>query len=244
MVPEDFVDSTIANLKVIGMVTQNGRLCVRKGQLCLERSDHAQGMRRWVHGDSRDVTLAHVRNTISNAGRILLGGRGPPPSPSPSPTPSSGDQSAGEHARRWTEQRISAELSRCEIGLQNLKATYMDDSVMVANLGVIIERITSSCGFHHLLMNDGSAACWQQQQQQQEEEAEPQQRQQQQQTEPPEPPEPQEPQEPQAPQEPQEPQELQEPKAPQAPQAPQHSDTKKPSNPQSHENLRTLKHNR
>jgi hypothetical protein len=90
MLSEDFVDSTIANLKIIGMVPRNGRLCVRKGQLCLETSDQLQAVRRWARGDS-----------------------------------------------------LFAELGQCEIGLQNLRTTYASDSMMVANVGVLQERIAS-----------------------------------------------------------------------------------------------------
>jgi len=31
-------------------------------------------------------------------------------------------------------------MERCRVGLQNLKTTYADDSTMVANLDVLIER--------------------------------------------------------------------------------------------------------
>ena len=118
---EDFIDSTVANLKVIGMVPQNGRLRVCKGQLCLENTDNVQGMRRWLRGDSRDLTLVHVRNAINNAKRVVLLSSG----------------------CVWTLRRIATELEQCEVGLQNLRATYMADSAMMANLGVVIERIVS-----------------------------------------------------------------------------------------------------
>ena len=118
---EDFIDTTVANLKVIGMVPQNGRLRVRKGQLCLENTDNAQGMRRWLRGDSRELTLLHVRNAINNAKRVVLLSSG----------------------CIWTICRIATELEQCEVGLQNLRATYMADSVMMASLGVVIERIVS-----------------------------------------------------------------------------------------------------
>jgi hypothetical protein len=118
---EDFIDSTVANLKVIGMVPQNGRLRVCKGQLCLESTDNVQGVRRWLRGDSRDLTLVHVRNAINNAKRVVMLSSG----------------------CIWTLCRIATELEQCEVGLQNLRATYMADSAMMANLGVVIERIVS-----------------------------------------------------------------------------------------------------
>ena len=126
MASDEFVDSTIANLKVIGMVPRNGRLCVRKGQLCLDTNDVTQPLRRWSRGDSRDLTLLHVRNTLSNAARIaaLLG-----PSAETSP------------ARAWALRQIAAELTQCEVGLCNLRTTYAEDSIMVASIGVLIARV-------------------------------------------------------------------------------------------------------
>lgn len=126
-ISDDFVDSTIANLKVIGMVPRNGRLCVRKGQLCLETPDHMQSVRRWARGDSRDLCLMHVRNTMYNAQRIIQ------------------HLSTGVSSDRsnWVLQQIVAELGQCEVGLQNLRTTYATDSMMVANVGVLIERISS-----------------------------------------------------------------------------------------------------
>jgi hypothetical protein len=129
MASDEFIDNTIANLKIIGMVPQNGKLCVRKGQLCVETTDQMQPVRRWVRGDSRDLTLMHVRNTISNATRItyLL----------------SADSDAGTNPKKWTISRIASDMSQCEVGLQNLRTTYAADSIMVANVGVIIERLAA-----------------------------------------------------------------------------------------------------
>ena len=124
---EDFVDATIANLKVIGMVPKNGRLCVRKGQICLDHTDSMQGLRRWMRGDSRDLAIMHVRNTINNAVRII--------------SHLTVSSSAAAIPLSWTVQRILGEMQSCEIGLQNLRTTYADDSLMVANINVLIERI-------------------------------------------------------------------------------------------------------
>lgn len=129
MASDEFVDITIANLKIIGMVGQNGKLRVRKGQLCLERDDRMQPVRRWASGDSRDLTLLHIRNAICNAMRITA--------------MLAGADHGGSNNRRWTVARITAELSQCETGLQNLRTTYTTDSIMVANLGVIIERLAA-----------------------------------------------------------------------------------------------------
>jgi hypothetical protein len=134
---EDYVDGVIANLKIIGMVQKGGRLCVRKGQLAIERVDHSQPLRRWLAKDSRDVTLLHVRNTIQSAMKILktlMASKEP------------GD------LRTWTLRRLLDEMESCETGLQNLKATYMDDSMTVAAIDVLTDRLKANCeeAMHHV----------------------------------------------------------------------------------------------
>ena len=123
---EEFIDSTIAALKIIGMVPRSGKLCVRKGQLSLDEPDSAQGMRRWLRGDSRDITLMHTRNTINSAVKI-------------SKSLIAGYQTTELAA--WTLERLANEMDQCEAGLQNLKTTYACDSMMVANLDVLSDRL-------------------------------------------------------------------------------------------------------
>ncbi|KAG1678773.1 hypothetical protein FOA52_012813 [Chlamydomonas sp. UWO 241] len=106
------------------MVTKNGKLCVRKGQLCLDHVQ-AQSVRRWVNGDSRDTTIMHVKSTISNAMRVARSIIASKPEC---------------NIAKWTLHRLLAEMQACECGLENLKSTYITDSMMLANLDVIIER--------------------------------------------------------------------------------------------------------
>jgi len=125
MTTEDFVDSTIASLKIIGMVPKNGKLCIRKGQLCIESSVKAQGFWRFFNGDSRDMTLMHAKNTINNAMKI---------------TRALMNSTTKDEINTWTIQRIHDEMEGAQGGLQNLKTTYVNDSMMIANLEVVIDR--------------------------------------------------------------------------------------------------------
>lgn len=135
----DFVDNVIASLKIVAMVQKNQKLRVHKGQLTIEGSGRMQFLRRWVNNDSRDVILMHVRNTVNNAIRIarglmdVVGHAGAAPS---------------GHApcfRDWTLTRIMQELEGARHGLVNLKTTYSDDSVMIANLDVLVDRVAINC---------------------------------------------------------------------------------------------------
>lgn len=123
---EEMLDNTIACLKVIGMVQKNGRLSVRKGQLSIETDDHLQKIRRWFNKDSRDLALMHIKNTVNNAVKLSKG---------------LSDNSIDIELKSWAIQRLATEMQNCQNGIVNLKTTYCDDSLMVANLDVITERL-------------------------------------------------------------------------------------------------------
>lgn len=125
VVAEDFIDSTLANLKIIGMVAKNGKVCVRKGQLTIESDDHLQPLRRWYNRDSRDVTLIHIRNTVGNAIKVC--------------------KAADAHAElQWAKKRLVDELHAALEGIENLKTTYRSDAMMVAHLEVMADRLRST----------------------------------------------------------------------------------------------------
>ena len=128
---DEFIDDTIAALKIIGMLPRGGKLCVRKGQLSLDQHDNIQRVRRWFRGDSRDLTLMHVRNTINNAVKIskmLMANY------------------AAVELASWTLDRMASEMAQTEVGLKNLRLTYSCDSTMVANLDVLSDRLRA----HHV----------------------------------------------------------------------------------------------
>ena len=122
---DEYVDRTMANLKLVGMVNKGAKLCVFKGQLNIETVDRLQSFRRWYHKDSREVTLIHIRNTINDAIKIAKG------------LISNTIQS---DLKIWTIGAINQELKNCENGLQNLKTTYIEDSSFVANMDVLIDK--------------------------------------------------------------------------------------------------------
>lgn len=122
---EEYVDKTMANLKLIGMVSKGEKLCLRKGQLNIESVDRMQSVRRWLNKDSRDVTLIHVRNTINDAIKITKGLLG---------------NTLHTDLKHWTISAINQEMKNCETGLHNLKTTYIDDSSFIANIDVLIDR--------------------------------------------------------------------------------------------------------
>ena len=124
---EDLLDDVIANLKVIGMVQKNDKLCVRRGKLSLEPADNLQFVRRWILHDSRDMTMMHVKNTITSAVKIAR-------------TVMNSTDMAAE-MRSWTLKSLSDEMLNCQNGLQNLKTAYLADSAVVAIIDVLISKL-------------------------------------------------------------------------------------------------------
>lgn len=126
---DEFIDDIMANLKVIGMLQKNSKLCVRKGKLAIDDESHFQFLRRWLKRDSRDSVLMHMKNTIVNAintSKVLLN-----------------ESKYSEHDK-WVLLRLNEEMRACEMGIVNLKTTYAGDAMMVASLDVLIERLRAS----------------------------------------------------------------------------------------------------
>lgn len=128
-ISDDFIDATLASLKIIGKLRENDRLAIRNGHICLEPSSNSPFVRavsRWVHGDSRETTLQQLKRIISNVMSI--------------------DELAmmtlePSHDAQWTLAQMCKEMDAARAGLENLKATYENDSTMQVNLEVLIERL-------------------------------------------------------------------------------------------------------
>jgi hypothetical protein len=127
---DDVIDKLMANLKLVAMINKGEKVCVRKGQLNIEPVDRLQSMRRWYNKDSRDVTLVHIRNTVNDAIKVAKGLLA---------------NNIQSDLKVWTVTALNIELKNCEVGLQNLKTTYMDDSSFVANMDVLIDKCKAQC---------------------------------------------------------------------------------------------------
>jgi hypothetical protein len=134
---DDHVDNIIMNLKIIGMVQKNGRLCIKKGSLTLEHDDQLQKIRRWFNKDSRESTMLHIRNTIMNATKLTKGVV---------------SKQIDIELKDWVLSRIFTEMTNCQSGLTNLKTTYNDDSIMIANIDVLLERLQANCEELHIYL--------------------------------------------------------------------------------------------
>lgn len=115
MIADAFADDLLTSLKIIGMVGADQKLCMRNGRLALNTSG---AFWRWLTGDSRDHTLQAVRTAVMSAIHATENG-----------------------ADTWLTGRLHAELLGARSGIERLQETYAADSVAVAQLQVLAERI-------------------------------------------------------------------------------------------------------
>lgn len=130
---EGFIDSTLANLKILSMIQKGEKLCIRKGHLTIEKSDKSQFLRRWIHNDNRDTIMLHIRNTIQNAFKIIEHYL--------NDTSNKKDHNS---ICNWTLDRIYTEMTLALNGLVNLKTTYINDAIVLANLDVLCDRLNAN----------------------------------------------------------------------------------------------------
>ena len=123
---DTFIDDVLTNLRVVGMIKKNQKLCIRKGRLSVDIDDTVQPVRRWLYSDSRETIIAMIKNTIQNAIRLSKDIQ---------------KDAVEIDMKEWTMHRIDEELRSCELGLENMRTTYHDDSTYIAMLDTLIERL-------------------------------------------------------------------------------------------------------
>lgn len=123
---DDLVDQVLTSLKIVGMIKEGQKVCIRNGLLTLET--HSTGLqvaiRRWINRDNRQSTLSYIKNVVNNAFDI-----------------------AGMHHDDATVEKLKLALKDCIIGLGCLAVTYNDDASITASIEVMQDRIRSKVEF-------------------------------------------------------------------------------------------------
>lgn len=135
---DEQIDQCLISLKIIGMLQKNDKLCVRRGSLTIEPDDKFQMLRRWFYKDTREQCMMHIRNTVTTTQSITKGII---------------EGKIDINMSDWTLRRIMKEMTNCQPGLVNLKTTYSEDSVMIAHLDNLIERLVENCHELHLYLS-------------------------------------------------------------------------------------------
>lgn len=151
----DFLDYIFTNLKVIARIEENGKVCIRNGNLHLEMHGYLQLFTRWFNNDNRDSTLGFIKNIvsccISASKNIILctnsNHRGRTTAldtdvQSETSTCSPPNRvSTVQKSQNTTLLRIKHSLLASKKGLKNFKVTYKEDITIQSSIDVILEKI-------------------------------------------------------------------------------------------------------
>lgn len=110
----------LTQLKIISMIRQHDKVSTRGDTVRVDK-EYFQAVRRYVSGESREINLIHIAEIFNQAFELL----------------------ALRQKDNIPIDWLQIELLNAKKGLENLKATYKDDTVIQAKLDVIIDQLTS-----------------------------------------------------------------------------------------------------
>jgi hypothetical protein len=109
---DESIDNIITNLKIIGMIKVDEKLCIRKGHLQIDNSSNFQFLKRWFYRDSRDFILLFLKDLIRSIKNAF-------------------DKMYNYTDHLWMIKMLIQEMENAKTGLLNLKTTYSSDSLMI-----------------------------------------------------------------------------------------------------------------
>jgi len=118
-ISEDFVDNIITNMKIIGMIQKNEKLCIRKGHLQIQTESNFRNILRWINGDSRDQVIRFIKDIVRSINVITN----------------------NKEFFDIIKNRIQCEYENFELGINNLKVTYCTDPVIIVSLDNILSKL-------------------------------------------------------------------------------------------------------
>ena len=119
---EDIVDHLLTSLKVISMIKEGQKVCVRNGHLTLEiqSTGVVTSLRRWINKDSRQTTVQYIKSVIQNALAV-----------------------SKTYKNQVSVGKLLIGMKEALIGISSLVVTYSDDATVSATLQVLHDRIST-----------------------------------------------------------------------------------------------------
>jgi hypothetical protein len=115
----DVVDHLLTSLKVVSMIKEGQKVCVRNGNLTLEvqSTGVVTSMRRWVNKDSRQTTVHYIKSVVTNAFAMIR--------------------------NRVSVDKLVEGMNEALTGIRSLIVTYADDATVSASLQVLHDRVVT-----------------------------------------------------------------------------------------------------
>ena len=119
---EDIVDHLLTSLKVISMIKEGQKVCVRNGHLTLETQSTGvvTSVKRCIHGDSRNTTVHYIKSVLHNSITV-----------------------SKTHRNQTSVDKITTGMTEALAGISSLIVTYADDATVSAMLQVLHDRVST-----------------------------------------------------------------------------------------------------
>lgn len=123
---EEIVDQLLTSLKVVSMIKEGQKVCVRNGHLSLEvqSTGVVTSFRRWINRDNRQTTVCYIKSVVHNALSVTK-----------------------THNNETSVIKVLKGLEESITGINSLTVTYMDDATVSATLQVLRDRIQTELKF-------------------------------------------------------------------------------------------------
>ena len=117
---EDIIDQLLTSLKVISMIKEGQKVCVRNGHLSLEVQSTGviTSLRRWINRYNRQTTVCYIKSVVHNALSVTK-----------------------THNNETSVDKVLKGLEEAVTGIKSLTVTYMDYATVSATLQVLRDRI-------------------------------------------------------------------------------------------------------
>jgi hypothetical protein len=132
---DETIDRVLHDLRVISAIRENDKIYTEGGFLNLDHGGIRSAVYRWINGENRSKGVAALNNIISDAFAIAENGfrrielR----------------DNQGNHLKKLKSYhlitKVRASVADSLLGLKHLRATYLNDTSLIARIDVLKERV-------------------------------------------------------------------------------------------------------
>ena len=127
---EELMDWIVTNLKIISLIQKNEKLCIRKGHLQIDKVSYLRFLKRYYYNDSRESTIIYIKEIIKNIKIIINNNQN--------------NNSSMNHINtqnNFKDIYQLVDIESIEMGINNLKVSYIEDPMMIASLEHLLNKI-------------------------------------------------------------------------------------------------------
>lgn len=139
------LSNALTNLKILSKLKSNNKLNFVDNKFSIDEWTYSQPLRRWWTQESRNNTLAHLENFISELFTVIdsIYSRevNEENELDEEYYPDTQSVSIFKKANSKILLQFVSEIGHATTGLNNLKRTYKNDTAVVSSLEIIIERL-------------------------------------------------------------------------------------------------------